>query len=332
MGEGLELSCCCPYDRGSVNESSRRPSEPVAYGIVVYRQTDEELADFRRKLDLLEGQKRLYVACNMPGRDLVEVLGDAVHLGTASNLGFCGGANLAARAAARDGYRHFLLLNTDVELLVSDLAERLLWALDEQGHGGFVSPGIVLSSDHSITCYRGGRILGPAWLTRFPTMGREWAYPGRGVIETELFSGCCVLIDLEAFWSVGGFDENLFMYYDEADLAFRAAAAGFRSYLLDEPLVAHVKLGSRLSELEAFFFARNAALLLRRNARGWRRCLGRLCQFAAGPVFLGRCESRAARSAYLAGSRRRPRMPSGLAAALCPESRSPAPPIPQRQH
>jgi N-acetylglucosaminyl-diphospho-decaprenol L-rhamnosyltransferase len=40
-------------------------------------------------------------------------------------------------------------------------------------------------------------------------------------------SGSCLLVDLEAFWSVGGFDPGYFMYFEDVDLAERLGRAGW---------------------------------------------------------------------------------------------------------
>jgi GT2 family glycosyltransferase len=276
----------------------------VGVAIVVFRQSDDEVANLLAQLDALSwAGLRRYVVCNEPGRDLSKVIGDAVMIETGANLGFCGGANAAARAATADGCSHLLLCNTDVHLLVDDLVERLLAPFNLRADCAFASPGIVLWPDVFRVFYRGGEILRPLWLTRYPGIGRPWARPSRGIVPTECFSGCSALVDLDAFGRLGGFDETLFMYYDEADLSFRARTLGLRAYLVDEPLVAHAKPRRRLGEIESFFFARNAGVLLRRNERGWRRVLGSVGQVVLAPTYLARCDSTAARRAYLAGAR-----------------------------
>jgi N-acetylglucosaminyl-diphospho-decaprenol L-rhamnosyltransferase len=40
-------------------------------------------------------------------------------------------------------------------------------------------------------------------------------------------SGSCFLVDLEAFWSVGGFDPGYFMYFEDVDLAERLGRRGW---------------------------------------------------------------------------------------------------------
>jgi GT2 family glycosyltransferase len=73
------------------------------------------------------------------------------------------------------------------------------------------------------------------WLarrSRFPVIGGLLGYadatPTFGLVETEWISGWCMLVRVSAFVQVGGFDENFFMYFEDADLCRRLRAAGFQ--------------------------------------------------------------------------------------------------------
>jgi N-acetylglucosaminyl-diphospho-decaprenol L-rhamnosyltransferase len=52
-------------------------------------------------------------------------------------------------------------------------------------------------------------------------------------------SGSCFLVDLEAFWSVGGFDPGYFMYFEDVDLAERLARRGFLHVYAPSAVVVH---------------------------------------------------------------------------------------------
>ena len=53
-------------------------------------------------------------------------------------------------------------------------------------------------------------------------------------------SGSCLLVHLEAFHSVGGFDPAYFMYFEDLDLCHRLAAADWQSVYVPSAVVAHV--------------------------------------------------------------------------------------------
>ena len=52
-------------------------------------------------------------------------------------------------------------------------------------------------------------------------------------------SGSCLLVDLEAFWSVGGFDPGYFMYFEDVDLAARLGRRGWQHVYVPSALVVH---------------------------------------------------------------------------------------------
>jgi N-acetylglucosaminyl-diphospho-decaprenol L-rhamnosyltransferase len=52
-------------------------------------------------------------------------------------------------------------------------------------------------------------------------------------------SGSCLLVDLSAFWSVGGFDPGYFMYFEDVDLAQRLGRAGWLHVYAPSAVVVH---------------------------------------------------------------------------------------------
>jgi N-acetylglucosaminyl-diphospho-decaprenol L-rhamnosyltransferase len=52
-------------------------------------------------------------------------------------------------------------------------------------------------------------------------------------------SGSCLLVDLEAFWSVGGFDPGYFMYFEDVDLAERLGRRGWLHVYAPSAAVVH---------------------------------------------------------------------------------------------
>src|SRR3954462_13729264 len=52
-------------------------------------------------------------------------------------------------------------------------------------------------------------------------------------------SGSCLLVDVEAFWSVGGFDPGYFMYFEDVDLAERLGRRGWLHVYAPSGVVVH---------------------------------------------------------------------------------------------
>ncbi len=194
-----------------------------------------------------------YVRANFPGVRVVEAGG---------NLGFTGANNLGFRLARG---RHIVLLNNDTRPGPGWLAA-LVAAAQGERVGGVTSrllfrdePGVVNST--GLVLYRDGRggdrhrgePDGPA--TRRPA---------------EVFggSGASLLLTRELLDDVGGFDPDLFMYYEDLDLAWRARLRGWRFVYAPDSVVHHVCGGSTgpASPLLVRQVERNRALVCLRNA------------------------------------------------------------------
>jgi len=61
-----------------------------------------------------------------------------------------------------------------------------------------------------------------------------------GAFDTNMVTGACFAIGREAFWELGGFDERFFMYFEDADLCKRAAAAGMPIRYVPSAVVTHI--------------------------------------------------------------------------------------------
>jgi GT2 family glycosyltransferase len=276
--------------------------EQIALILVAYKNTEKEIF---HALDSWASQERppdaAYVVMNSPLESAV-LRDRAVVLEPGENIGFTSGVNQAAcKIAELPDYTHILISNIDTEILSRETVGKLLQAFAVTPDAAFISPGITLYPDTSLVWYRGAHICRPAWISRQPGIGTPWLNPSGEVTETGYFSGCCALIDLGKFVALRCFDEELFMYYDEAEIAERGRQRGWRSYFIDEPLIAHAKPGRKFSPTEAYYHARNSALLLGRYEKGFRRLVGRIVQLGVALPQLSRCEGRSGYRSYLLG-------------------------------
>jgi N-acetylglucosaminyl-diphospho-decaprenol L-rhamnosyltransferase len=73
--------------------------------------------------------------------------------------------------------------------------------------------------------------------------------------DTPWATGACLVIPRKLFQTIGGFDENLFMYGEDVDLSWRAKAAGFAVKLVHNAIFVHPTLGRVWSrEAKKHFF------------------------------------------------------------------------------
>jgi len=164
-------------------------------------------------------------------------------LNSGSNIGFGRANNLGYSYASG---KYIFLLNSDTLLANNaikafyDYAEMHIneqigvlgcWLLDRNGninnsYGQFPSP-------RSETNYLLGKIrLNIKHLQR------------KGVIDVDYVIGADMFIHREVFEKFEGFDSNFFMYYEETDLQYRMAKAGYIRRIIDQPQIIHFEGGS----------------------------------------------------------------------------------------
>ena len=206
-----------------------------------------------------------------------------------ANPGFAAGVNRGAREARG---RYLLLLNPDC-IVDQDVARPLAVWLDAHPEVAVSGP-LVRETDGSIqasarrfpnmTTGLAGRT---SWLSRVWPTNRwtrrnlvTWEAPD-DPLEVDWVSGACMMVERHAFDSVGGMDEQFFLYWEDADLCFRLKRAGWLTVY--NPVGGVTHLTSRSSSL-----ARKQSLIaFHRSAyRYFRKHGGRLARAAAPLVFL----------------------------------------------
>jgi GT2 family glycosyltransferase len=87
--------------------------------------------------------------------------------------------------------------------------------------------------------------------------------------ETEIFwaSGACMFVRAEAFWKVGGLDDDYFAHMEEIDLCWRFKNAGYKIFVEPKSVVYHVGGGTlnKISATKTFLNFRNNLATLIKN-------------------------------------------------------------------
>lgn len=167
------------------------------------------------------------------------------HLGSA-NLGFAAAVN---KLAALGDTPNFLLLNPDAVLLGDLTVTRRLIAGDRVAA---VAP--LIHDPHSQADPAGGRpwdvahrrgnlvraLVDRAWYSpQLRATPLSSLYPQAPHEVSGYLTGACLMINRTAWTELGPFDEEFFLYGEEADWQRRARAAGWRLLLADEDGVTH---------------------------------------------------------------------------------------------
>jgi GT2 family glycosyltransferase len=167
------------------------------------------------------------------------------------NLGYPNAINFAMEHTDAD---FVLCLNPDARA-EPECLERLL-AVDAS------IAGAQIVSEDGLTAQAGDNPLHPTGISPAGSFGRarEHGEPR----DTIVVSGACTLFHRAVFLELGGFMREFFLYYDDADLGWRARIAGHRVVFVPEAVARHgYEFGRR--ERKMFLLERNRLIAVLAN-------------------------------------------------------------------
>lgn len=214
------------------------------------------------------------------------------------NIGFAKANNCAAKKA---NGRYLLLLNPDT--IVLDEAIQKLYQFAISSPGNLVYGGRTLFGDLTLnpsSCWRKQSLwslvcysVGLTSLFRNNCLFDPESYgtwKRDTVREVDIVTGCFLLIKMD-FWDLlEGFNPNFFMYGEDADLCFRAVQSGARPIINPEATIVHYGGASekvRTDKMIRLFCAKEALLIC--HWHPLKRKIG-LIMFALG-VYARMCAS-----------------------------------------
>ncbi len=161
------------------------------------------------------------------------------------NEGYGRGNNLGVEAAAT---RYVLICNPDVTVEPGSMAA-LLDAAARFPDAGLWAPLIVEPDGRRFVQPRS--LLSPWHLNQ----ARKILIP-EGAACIPFVSGACFLMERSLFQAMGGFDRDIFLYFEDDDLCRRLMAAGHPPLLIPEARVKHLRGQSAPPTLARRFNAR----------------------------------------------------------------------------
>ncbi|WP_369371104.1 glycosyltransferase [Promicromonospora sp. Populi] len=193
-----------------------------------------------------------------------------------TNVGFGGGSNLGAAHALAAGSRVLVFLNPDAWTDPAGLS-----ALASAARSADQLSDRVLAAPRILRPDGGVYSRGLTYLHRADgTMSGTRTAPD----DVPWLSGACLALGAELWSELGGFDEDYFLYWEDVDLSWRAAALGARLQVVDGAHVVHDEGGTQdsrgraKSETYYRYDIRNRMLFALKNlapadVRRWRRAL-----------------------------------------------------------
>jgi GT2 family glycosyltransferase len=188
------------------------------------------------------------------------------------NLGFAGGNNIAIKYALENSVDYVLILNNDTSV-DHDFLTELLKAADRGKNAGilvpkiYFAPGFEFHKDRysknelgKVFWYAGGEIDWENIIGHHRGVDEVDRGQFDKTKETELATGCCMLIKKEVFERIGCFDDKYFLYYEDADLSMRAKRESFKIIYVPKSVIWHKNAGSAGgsgSALQDYYITRN---------------------------------------------------------------------------
>jgi len=255
----------------------------VSIILINYRQaqlTHNCIASIKEHIGCLRYE--IIVVDNASGDGSAEILQniDGIkYLGQEENVGF-GTANNRGVAEAQGEY--IWILNNDT-LLSNNAPEYLLRYMEEHKECG-VAGGYLHHPDGQY-CLSGGRLYTPGkylWSAVRPLLPWKEKQEARdGIAEQEVgyVIGADMWMRKDVFEQVGGFDERIFMYFEDVELCQRLHNAGYSAMLIAGPEIIHVEGGSTGGQ-SLFYKTYNKASLMYVMSKKYSRWKFRMFQAA----------------------------------------------------
>jgi len=178
------------------------------------------------------------------------------------NTGFAGGNNRAFDLMEPGEAPYTFILNNDATVR-PDTISKLLSFMEEHPACAIATPAVYFASQPDSVWSAGGAFVPRRMIfdqRRWPLRSSLPASPEPTVFST----GCATMTRTALYRSLGGFREEFFMYYEDADLSIRAIEAGGEIWLIPGAEVFHhvsVSAGGVLSPFAVYYTLRNRIAL-----------------------------------------------------------------------
>lgn len=180
------------------------------------------------------------------------------------NLGFSAGNNVGIKFALERMANYVLLINNDTEV-EKDFLTRLVFFGEKNEKAGIISP-VIFDGERKKIWFSGGKI---EWL-RMKTL-HETDAKTEEAYETEYLSGCAMLVKAAVFKKIGLFDEDFFLYYEDADLTLRAKAAGFKNFIVSSSWIYHFEKSeeAKMKMNKIYWLVVSGLIFFKKNTPFW---------------------------------------------------------------
>lgn len=181
-----------------------------------------------------------------------------------ANLGYTGGNNIGIRIAMEQGADYILCLNNDT-LVEPNFLSRLVSEMEAAPLVGLATPAIYEAHHPEALAGIGCELLLGQTICGRPIL--KTPIDDLSPFEVPYVEGCAMLMRRIVADQIGGFDDRLFAYFEDADLCLRASERGWRCLAVPSARIWH-KVNSKQtgsgSPTAWFYSSRNSVYISRR--------------------------------------------------------------------
>ncbi len=241
---------------------------PLVYIIVLtYRMRDVARSCIKSLHLLTYPNYKLVIVDNRSDDGTEEMLQEEfpeiTTLQTGGNLGYTGGNNRGIEYAIDHGARYVLIINPDTVLANPRFLDEMIDYTEAHSQVGIAGPKVFLREAGKVQ----NTVLFPPGLwrntvnwIRFRLNKNSLVLSGDEAVETKVLNGVCILIKTSCLREIGLFDENIFMYIEDADMDYRAHRHGWLVKYLPIDSVVHKQ------KQDGYHMTGQVSFLLKRNS------------------------------------------------------------------
>jgi len=174
------------------------------------------------------------------------------------NLGFATGNNVGIRFSLERMADYVLLLNNDTEV-EPDFLEKLVEVGEKEEKAGVLGPVIFNGGNKQVWFSKG--IIN--WMTMKSEHSRK--IETQDYYESDYITGCAMLVKAEVFKEIGLFDEDFFLYWEDADFCLRAKRTGFKILVITASWVYHYEKSEKSIKNKVYWLVMSGLIFFKKN-------------------------------------------------------------------
>jgi GT2 family glycosyltransferase len=176
-------------------------------------------------------------------------------------MGFAAGNNPAIRFALEKFADYIFILNPDA-IIERDTLTHLVETAEQNDQAGIISP-IILKGWADEIWFSGGKIN---WLNmRTEHINLPVTDLPKNPYPTEYVTGCAMLIKKNVFKEIGLFNEDYFLYYEDADFSYRAHKKDFELIIDPRIIIRHWEKSNNFAEQKIYWLVLSGLIFFQKN-------------------------------------------------------------------